>query len=265
MFQTNSNKINFLTFANSSYSNLERIGNQAKQFPFNNIYLCTEKDIPEFIEKHRDFIKSNKQGFGLWIWKPKIILNILNKMDNGEILVYCDSGIHLNNNGLDRFYEYINMLDNSKDIITFSTNDIYKAQQYVKNDAVMCYWPQFNNELSNVCYAGLMIIKKTENTLKLISEWLDLCEIYHFLDRHPSTQYPDFSYYIGNDCDNGLFQLVLSKFNSVVEKIYPDEVNIYNGEMQIAHCSGISKDLVDWSVLHKYPFHCRRDSPRYHA
>ena len=264
MSENNSNKINFLTFANSGYNNLDRIANQAKQFPFNNIYLYSEKDIPEFIKKHREFINSNKQGFGFWIWKPKVILDVLNKIDNGEILVYCDSGIHLNVNGLDRFQEYINILDNSKDIITFSTNDYYKAKNWVKNDAIMSYWPQFNNELSNSCYAGLMILKKTENSLKLISEWLELCENYHFLDRSQSIQYPESSCYKGNDCDNGLFQLVLSKFNSVVEKIYPDEVNIYHNGMQVAHCPWVSTGSGDWLALNNFPFHYRRDSPRYH-
>jgi len=39
----------------------------------------SELDIPEFIEKNKQFINNNKYGYDYWIWKPKIMLDMLFK------------------------------------------------------------------------------------------------------------------------------------------------------------------------------------------
>ena len=262
------NKLHFLTFANTDFMNTDRIINQAKSFDmFDKIISLTEHDIPEYIEKHKQFINDNKYGYGLWIWKPKIILDTLNTLSENDIMLYCDAGLYLNNNGTERFKYYLDKLnDDNINIITFSTNDNYKSKYYVKNDAIMHYYPEFNSELNNdnACYAGIMIIKKNEQTLKLIEDWLILCENYHFLDRSNSYIYTDFPYYAGNDCDNGLFNLCLSKYKKIVFFIYPDEVNLYssNGN-QLAH-TDIDYNTWDWNILDKSPFQCRRITPKLH-
>ena len=111
-------KIHFLTFSNTSYMEPSRIMNEAKSFGFDSIQCMNEFHIPEFLEKHSNFIKQNQSGFGFWIWKPKIILDKLKSIDDNDILIYCDAGIHLNSKGLPRYKEYIDIL-NKKDIVNF--------------------------------------------------------------------------------------------------------------------------------------------------
>lgn len=153
--------INFLTFANTTYMKTDRIINEAKSFNiFDKILSKTEKDIPNFINKHKNFIKRNKPGYGFWIWKPKIILDTLMELNDNDILIYCDAGFYLNNKGIERLKYYLNTLNNDKLFCVFSSSGNYKAQNFVKNDAIMSYYPQFNNELNSLCYAGIMIIKK---------------------------------------------------------------------------------------------------------
>jgi hypothetical protein len=258
-------KINFITFSNTSFMTTKRIINQAIDFNiFNNIYDLTENDIPEYIEKHKLFIQENKVGYGLWIWKPKIILDTLNKINDDEILIYCDSGIYLNANGKERLYEYINMLNDKINIITFSTNGKadYKGQYYVKNDAIMSYNPEYNNELTIYRYAGMMIIKKTKKSINLISEWLNLCENYNFINRNPSIVFRDLPHYRGNDCDNGLFNLSLSKYKDINYSIYPDETNVYIGNLQVRHAN-VDLRTVNFDILHDKPFQCRNITPKF--
>jgi hypothetical protein len=253
-------KITFLTFSNTDFMNCDRILLQAKEFEeFDYILHKTEKDIPEFIEKHRNFINQYKQGYGLWIWKPKIILDTLLDMKDDDILVYMDAGIFINKNGRERFRYYLSTLKDDKYICVFSANNRYIAQQSVKTDAVMEYYPQFNNEWNTSCYAGLMIIRKNEKSIQLIKDWLGLCEQYNFLDRSRSQKYKDL-HDCGNDCDNGLFNLCLSKYKHIVSKIYPDEVNIYYGDWQAIHTNHNYAD-VDWSPLNNIPFQVRRLTP----
>lgn len=250
-------KIFFLTFCNSGYYTTNIIAKQAESFNlFDNILQFNENNIVEFITKHRKFINNNKYGYGMWIWKPKIIFDVLNGMQDNDILLYCDAGFFLNVEGKERFLDYLKLLD-KHDIITFSAGDKYKAKHYVKNDAIMNYYPDMHNYDDNVVYAGLMIIKKNMKSTLLIKEWLELCENYHYLDRSPSIQYTDKSYYIGNDCDNGLFNLCLSKFK-IDYKINHDEVNIFTKDgLQVQH-SNIKITNDDWKILNKYPFQNRR-------
>lgn len=256
-------KIFFGTFANTNFMNSNRIANQAIEFNiFNKIFQYTEKDIPEFIDKHKQFINTHPEGYGYYIWKPKVILDILNKLDDDDILIYCDSGVYLNKNGINRLNEYLDKL-NDNDVITFSCNDNYKAKQYVKMDAIMDYYPKFNEECSdtNSVYAGILIIKKCTKTINLITDWLNLCENYNFLNTSRSIHHNEAHYFAGNDKDNGLFNLCLSK-HKISYAIYPDETNVYNDGNQIHH-TNVDVNNINWSSLDDKPFQYRRITKKF--
>jgi hypothetical protein len=256
-------KICFGTFANTSFMNSNRIATQAIELNiFNKIFQYTEKDIPEFIHKHKNFISSHPDGYGYFIWKPKVILDILNKLEDDDILIYCDAGIYLNKNGINRLNEYLAKL-NDFDIITFSCNDNYKAKQFVKMDAIMEYYSNFNEECSdtNAVYAGILIIKKCTKTLNLITDWLNLCENYNFLNTSLSIHYNEAPYFAGNDKDNGLFNLCLSK-HKISYAIYPDETNVYTNGLQVHHTK-VDVNNINWSSLDDKPFQCRRITKKF--
>jgi len=250
----------FLTFANTSFMTLDRITLQAEQLDvFDQVYALTEHSIPEYIEKHRDFINQHVPGYGYWIWKPKIILDILQTIEFNDILVYADAGIYINKNGKPRFEYYLDKL-REKDIITFDTTYKYLGQQFVKMDAIMAYHPEFKNKRTCCQYAGLMIIKKTQSTIKLITDWLNLCENYHFLDDSSSINYEESSIFVGSDMDNGLFCMCLDRYRDIVFSAPPGEVMIYTKDgTQITH--EIHPRTVDWSILNDKPFQCRRMTP----
>jgi hypothetical protein len=251
----------FLTFANSNYMNTNRIANQAKEFElFNNIIQLNENDIKEYIDKHKNFITNNPPGYGKWIWKPKIIYDTLLKINENDILFYADAGTYLNINGKNRFLEYIDILKKDENsLITFSTNG-YTARSYVKIDAVLNYYKEFHNENNLACYAGIILVKKNEKSLILIKEWLELCENYHYLDSSASFN-PEPEFFAGNDSDNGLFNLCLSK-HKIHYSIYPDETNIYINNNQIHH---ITTDVNEekWNELKDKPIQVRRITPKF--
>lgn len=57
---------------------------------FDEIIAYSEDHLSEEL-KNSEIIKE-KRGGGLWSWKSDIILTTLNKMSDGEYLVYCDTG-----------------------------------------------------------------------------------------------------------------------------------------------------------------------------
>jgi len=254
----------FLTFANTSFMSTSRIANEALQLNiFDKILEYNENSIPDFINKHKEFINNNPAGYGNFIWKPKIIFDTLLNMNENEILIYADSGFHININGIPRLHYYLEKLENDDNhIVVFSTNESYKAKQYVKMDAIMHLYPNLNNECQdmNLIYAGLMIIKKNNKTINLIQDWLNLCENYSFINTNSSIYHYDAPYFKGNDKDNGLFNLCLAK-HKISFAVYPDEINIYKNGCQIIHIEPENLHNIDWSELNDKPFQARRLTP----
>ena len=254
-------KLYFITFSNTDYMKCDRIITQAKEFNiFDNIINYNEFMINEFVEKHKEWLNT-KSHYGLFIWKPYIILKTLEKMNENDIMVYSDAGMHLNIKGKNKFYEYLEYMK-KKDILVFSTSDKYIAQQYVKSDAVMSYNPSFYDELNIMVYAGILIIKKTQKSLSLINDWLKLCENYNFLDNTPSIIYPEKEYFNGNDKDNGLLNLCLSKYKDITHVVETNDTNILINGYQIEHiCKDLKNCKFFWDLLEDMPFHCKRDRP----
>lgn len=254
----------FLTFANTNFMSTSRIANEARQLNiFDQILEYNEHSIPDYINKHHDYIINNKEGYGNFIWKPKIILDTLLNMNENDILIYADSGFHININGLERLYYYLEKLQNeNNNLVVFSTNS-YFSKQFVKMDAIMNLYPNFNEECQDMLliYAGLMIVKKNNNTLNLIQDWLNLCENYNFLNQSQSVNNSEAPYFVGNDYDNGLFNLCLAKHKNFYA-IYPDEINIYKYGRQIIHVEKNNMANVDWSELNDKPFQARRLTPK---
>ena len=251
-----SSSIHFLTFTNTSYMKPTRIVAEAEAFEFDSIRTLTEHDIPEFIEKHKEFIEQKPRGYGNWIWKPKVILDTLLSVKPNDIVLYCDAGMHLNARGMKRYYDYLKLLTNPHThMVLFSLNDRFIAQQYVKMDAVAAYCPEFAEKHTNMCYAGVMLLRNTPKTVELIRDWLTLCENYHFLDESDSVL-PDGPLFQGQDHDNGLFNLCVYK-HGISHAVYPDETNLYDTLGYQAHMR-----VTDWSSLDAFPFQCRRLRPR---
>jgi hypothetical protein len=255
-------KIIFVTFSNTDFMSSDRIVKQAQEFDiFDKIFQLTEKDIPEYIEKHRDFINQYQSGYGYWIWKPKIILDTLNKIDDNDILIYADAGVYINKNGKPRFQYYLDNLI-EKEIVVFETSSAYLGQEYTKLDAIMSYHPEFKDKRTCCKHAGLMIIKKTQSTLNLITDWLNLCENYHFIDDSRSINYNELSIFKGNDKDNGLFCLCIDKYNNIVFSIPAGEVLVYMKDGRQAHHE-MNAHKIDWSILDDKPLQCRRLTPKF--
>jgi hypothetical protein len=126
-------KNHFLSFGgpDESYHNtLYRVCRQAIEFNiFDEIHPTTEEDLKKdqtIWNKHGNFIENNvfygkgyplNRGYGYWLWKPCIIKKLLDQISMNDIIVYCDAGCELNKPGLQRVFEYIDVLNLS---ITYS-------------------------------------------------------------------------------------------------------------------------------------------------
>jgi hypothetical protein len=231
----------------------DRIQAQARDVGvFDHILGTTENDFPEFFSTHAEFVEANSRGYGLWIWKPKVVQTTLASMEMGDSLVYCDAGMYLNKRGGKRFGDYLALLESpTTDVVVFCT-ETYKAATFANPDAIARVFPDFYSTSYRYCYAGVFLLKKTPETVALVDEWLSLCETYPLLSGISTRTHPSYG---GGDADNGLFNICIAKADARVARVHPDETNIWclNG-MQFYGCP-------DWESLSRFPFQCRRLRP----
>ena len=111
-----SKTIHFITYADDKFKAAKsRLLRQAHNFDeFKTIRGYGPKDIPRtYYEKYKHILKRPRGG-GYWLWRPFILLDALEKVKDGDFLVYLDAGCTLNPLGKKRFREYISLLDNSE-------------------------------------------------------------------------------------------------------------------------------------------------------
>lgn len=237
----------FTTFGNYKYYNaLERIKKEAESFNiFNKILIYNDIDLfnyPDFWKKHSEFIINNPRGYGYWIWKSFLISETLKTMNENDILIYCDAGCSLNNNGIKRLYEYIDILNNSHYSILSFELDLFE-KQYTKMD-LFEYMDMNNNDYLNSkqLIGGIFILKKNKHSCDVVNEWYNIMSNnYNLIDDSPSNLRNDDSF-VENRHDQSVFSLLRKKYGSCILKDETFFDDFYNNESK------------------KYPFFAKRSN-----
>lgn len=170
----------FLTFgagSDSYHSAVQRLCKQVSKFElFDKIISLDEeylKNDTEFWGQHYNFIENNKRGYGYWIWKPYIILKQLEKMKEGDTLLYLDCGCEAN------FYakeKMILLLENVKKKDILLTTSELPEKEWTKKDLLNLLDCDKESIISTYQYqSGIILLVKTDRTVNLVKEWYELC------------------------------------------------------------------------------------------
>lgn len=264
-------KNNLVAFADSrmSYTS-RRLLNQVKTLKFfDGVYLFDESNLPVYFkEKFKDKLIAGSRGYGYWSWKPEVILMALNQIEEGDRLLYIDSGCHLNIHGKKRLIEYFNILDQEeKGIIAFQTDQpnqenstlIYDGRtlfdylnyKWIKGD-LLDYFGVRNNDnyiKKQMIWATVILIKKCLPAHKIIKEWQQIIsERFDLLDDTPSVS-PNLIGFIEHRHDQSIWSLLCLKYKiktiSSYEIFYPK----YKGK----------RVELDVQKLKNFPIHAMRD------
>lgn len=198
---------------------LNRIIQQAKDFNlFDTIIEENENTLinnhKNFWEKHGNFIKNNKRGYGYWLWKPYLINETLKIMNYGDILLYCDVGCELNKNGINNFFKLLNIV-NIKKIIGFkaSSCDVIFTKRDLSNQYIN-FGLNIKVLLLKQLQAGSLLIQKCKLTDKIIDEWYSKCEIYHNIDDSKSIL-PNYKVFFEHRHDQSVLSMILKKYRII--------------------------------------------------
>ena len=171
-------KIYFISYGDKKYSiQKNRIGHQAKKFKiFNKVILYSQKSLDsDFLKKFNNLFSENIGG-GYWIWKSFIVLKTFSLMNEGDVLLYVDSGSTLNLKGKKRLINYVDKLNSSgKSILCFqmshlvenewTTKQVFEALN-VKNNTDITNSPQI--------MGGVFLVKKCKESIEFFQDFQSL-------------------------------------------------------------------------------------------
>ena len=166
-------KKHFITYGTNKYYHSKfRLIKQVESLNlFDSVNAYDEKSLTiDFKEKHREVL-SNKHGGGFWIWKLDIIKEKLDKLRDGDFLIYADAGCVINNEGKERLLEYFDMLNKSEyGIISFQMD--HKELNWTTSDVFKYFDVDLKSTIANSgqIMATILIMQKKPHLLKIIEE-----------------------------------------------------------------------------------------------
>lgn len=214
-------KKHFVTYGDDKFIKVkERISREAQNVKwFDSVISYGPEDISN------DIIDTGlmkfPRGGGLWAWKPDIILKRLKEVAHGDIIVYADSGCSLN---ISKEWRNIEEKLSKSDVIA---QKIYqRTDKWTRKEILNAFKsnPKGWENYPQIC-ATVVIIKKTEFTLKLIAEWrkfiIDNSE--YIKDVQSDKIHLQHKTFIENRHDQAIYSALIYKYLSNVNtrnKIY---------------------------------------------
>ena len=220
-------KVIVISFADSRFqSSIDRLKRQARAHQ--GIYkFCgyTEKNLPTSISTAIENRLKPTRGFGYWIWKPFIIFYHLELLRHDEILIYIDAGCNIvaqrkSNISIIRLCRFIY---NSRDGIGLfrkpldkedgSNEGYYREENWTKEDIFSHFNVKKSDEIRNSAQiiSGVLIIKKTDTSLRLVRDWRDTMFRYPNLVDDSQSEKINASNFIENRHDQSILSILSKK------------------------------------------------------
>jgi len=205
--------ITLINYANSGYvkSREEQKETALTVAGINKVIEYNYGDIDEDFKRTCSEHFGNPRGAGYWVWKPYFILKTLDILQDGDVLVYCDSGACFKGSIL----PYIEKMKGS--IMLFEPdNKTWIEHVWTKMDIFEHLQVQDNIAIikSVQIEASFILLKKSDISYRFIKEWLELCKDYHLISDEPSLKANVWSFW-ENRHDQSLLSVLGKKYKDI--------------------------------------------------
>ena len=199
-----------INYANGRYLKAQEYCSQsAKAAGFDEVISFSINDIDrDFLEKNIKIL-SQPRGAGYWIWKPYFIKKTLDKMNDGDLLVYSDSGSYYQSST----QPLIDFIQKEKTgVLSFELKGLLE-KVYTKRDTFSLMGldePKYSE--SSQREATYIWLIKNEFTVKLIDEYLEFAQDERIITDLPSQSenFPDFQ---DHRHDQSIWSLLCKKYD----------------------------------------------------
>lgn len=198
-----------INFADDKYKNAQRLNSKtAKKWGANRVIEYSPKDIDEEFMIRNDQILSQNRGYGYWLWKPYFILKTLKQIDEGDYLIYSDSGAAY----IDKVTYLINVMERDGiDVMPFCISQT--EIKWTKRDILVLMNADQKDILNSAQICGTyMVIKKTKQSLEIIAEWLEKAEDARMITDAPNVMgKKNYEEFVDNRHDQSIWSVLCKK------------------------------------------------------
>lgn len=219
--------IHFITYGNHVFEKAKtRLANQAKDFyPFKTINPYGPEDLPtDFTQQFKNILEMKRIG-GYGIWRPIIIKQKLDEIEENEFLIYLDAGCHLNKSGMNRFNEYINLLAESEfGIMSFQMSGnkgpggLEKEKCWTTKEIFNYFKVNPDSDIGNSgqYLDGILIMRKNKHLIDLIDLWIKSVYDYPVMFTDYYNKMPQHPEFKENRHEQSVFSILRKLYGSVV-------------------------------------------------
>jgi hypothetical protein len=148
---------------------------------------------------------SKPRGAGYWLWKPWLILRVLHAVPFGDIVIYFDSDISVNDDPLDFASECerngIAAIDSGFKMNTFTKRDAFMMLGVDRQDYYSA--PQV--------WAACLAFQNTPVISNFLTDWLTVCCNPHLIDDSPSQLGPEVVGFMEHRHDQSILSIMLKQ------------------------------------------------------
>ncbi|MEM7462549.1 MAG: hypothetical protein AAF362_07690 [Pseudomonadota bacterium] len=253
-----------LSFASSNFAtSLARLDQQARDMKFyDEVHCVNESHLdPDFRNKFKRYLKFDVKGFGYWCWKPQIVLQMLDRLDEGDVILYVDAGCHLNTRGRKRLEEYFEIVSTcSSGILAFQSglptpeiprpkkSHVWLEREWTKGD-LLDHFDARDDQILNrgQIVSGVFLIRKCPQSMEFMNSWKDVYFRDMSLVDNSKSITPNCPEFKKHRHDQSVFSLLCAKMGATTVSYF--EIGVMNATEE------------KWKKMWRYPVHARRDRP----
>lgn len=200
-----------INYANEKYRNAQKLNSKSAYIQgVQKVIEYGPKDLSDvFVLKNQGTLQCVR-GNGYWLWKPYIIDRTLSQINEGDYLIYADSGTTYVN----KVHFLIKALETSQtDIMLFQIKSLEKY--YTKRDAFIIMQCDTDEYASSpqIC-ATFMMIKKTDRSAQFIKEWLNYAQNEQLItDSENIMGSPNYEGFVDHRHDQSILSLLSKKYH----------------------------------------------------
>jgi hypothetical protein len=160
-------------------------------------------------------VNKDTRGYGFWMWKPIILRQTLDMLDEGDIVAYVDSG-NMIINSLDYIFNEVDR----NGIVLFDNRDgnyqrtTHINKEWTKRDAFILMGCDDESYYNSVQVdASYQFYKKCKMTECFISEYSLFCENENIISDRPNITKENLPCFIDHRHDQSIISLMAKKYN----------------------------------------------------
>lgn len=248
-------KINVFAFGSHHIAKgFPRFVEQAKSMEtFDQINTLDQRALDvDFKKLWGRYLVKYSRGYGYWCWKPYLILKELEKLEDGDILLYSDIGCFFNPKAKAKFQEYIKRtLESETGILgvrsyeeSYNTmpETVYYEHHWTKGDVFEYFGVQEDSEITHTTQfeSTIIFFKKSDFSMKFVRDWYKAYLDDYTLATDSPSRVPNFPGFVENRHDQSIYSILAKKYN--IESFSTNEIFQRN-----------------WNLLEQYPIWAMRD------